>query len=191
MRPRSPLLPPLVALAIGCLPASVACSSGGSPAQDPADGATSAQPLASAEAPASSAPPVMAATAIGSMGDITNTPASGVVMDNATPPGTNAPATRLQPIIDVMVANREGFRACFDPWGQANPGRELKITLTIKLDKHGTLTSAAFKPDETDIVDKPMEACMQSAAKALAFPASPNGQETRYNHRFVFKAKKS
>ena len=193
MRPRSPLLVCLVALATGAIPAGVACSTNGSPPQGPADGSTSAQPTAAASAEAAQvSEPSATATLVGPTGDITNSPPSGgVVMDNASPPGTTSVTTRLSPIIDVMVTNREKYRACLDGWGQANPGRELKVTLSIKLDKDGALESAAFKPDETDVVDKAIESCMSKVSSSLAFPASPSGQPTRYNHRFVFKAKKS
>jgi hypothetical protein len=193
MRSRFLLLASLVATALGATSAGAACSTGGSPPQDPADGATSAQPAITASAEAvASAEPAEAPSAIGPTGEITNAPPSGgVVMDNASPPGTTSVTTRLQPIIDVMVANREKYRACLDGWGQANPGRELKVTLSIKLDKEGALESAAFKPDETDVADKTIEACMSKVSNSLKFPASPAGQPTRYNHRFVFKAKKS
>jgi hypothetical protein len=179
-------------LRAGLLIVVAACSTPGSPPQDPADGATSAQPVETASASATASEPESTATAIGPTGEIINhPPASGVVMDNATPPGSNAAPTRLQPIIDVMVTNKDKYRACLDGWGKSNPGRELKVTLSIQLDKEGGLTGSAFKADETDVVDKPMEACMADVAKSLKFPASPNGQPTRYNHRFVFKAKKS
>lgn len=176
---------------------SFACSTGSSPPQDPADGSTSAQPstVASAEATVGEAlahEPSVVTSETGPTGDIINTPpSSGVVMDNASPPGSSSVSTRLQPIIDVIASNNEKYRACFDVWGKSNPGRELKVTLSIKLDKEGALESSAFKPDETDVVDEPMETCVQNVSKSAKFPASPNGQETRYNHRFVFKAKKS
>lgn len=171
----------------------MACSTPGSPPQDPVDGATTVQQAASASAEAVATSEASAGTTpAGPGGEITNSPpASGVVMDNASPPGSGTVVTRLQPIIDVMTQNTDKYRACLDGWGHANPGRELKVMLSIQLDKDGGLTSSAFKPDESDVVDKPMEACMASVSKSLKFPASPSGQGTRYNHRFVFKAKKS
>jgi hypothetical protein len=184
--------PLLVTQALVLAVTGIACSTGSSPPQDPADGSTSAQPATATADATATTEPTTVTSAIGPTGDITNTPPSnGVVMDNATPPGSSSVATRLQPIIDLIVANREKYRTCFDVWGKSNPGRELRVTFSIKLDKEGTLESSAFKPDETDVVDKPMETCMQNVSQSLKFPASPNGQETRYNHRFVFKAKKS
>jgi hypothetical protein len=170
-----------------------ACSTPGSPPLDPADGATSAQPVAAASVEAMTTPGANAATtSVEPSGEITNSPpASGVVMDNATPPGSGTVVTRLQPIIDVITQNTDKYRACFDGWGHSNPGGEIKVMLSIQLDKEGGLTSAALKPDESDVVDKQMEACIATISKSLKFPVSPGGQGTRYNHRFVFKAKKS
>jgi hypothetical protein len=170
----------------------LACSTPSSQPQGPVDGSTTGEPTAVPTADIAVAAESSAPTAVGRTGEITNSPPDGgVVMDNATPPGDGGPSTRLQPIIDVMVANSEKFRACFDVWGQTNPGHELKVMLTIKLEPNGKLATADFKPDETQVVDKPMESCMAEVAKSLKFPASPNEQPTRYNHRFVFKAKKS
>jgi hypothetical protein len=65
----------------------------------------------------------------------------------------------------------------------------VKITLTIKLKPSGELISAAFKPDESDLADKPMEECMAKVAGAMKFPESPKGMDTTYNHRFNFKSR--
>jgi len=192
MRPRTLVVAFVVALALSSATFGLACSNPSSQPQGPLDGSTTGEPTSASTASSVDTAQAGAPTALGPTGDITNIPPDGgVVMDNATPPGDGGPSTRLSPIIDVISANLDEFRACFDVWGKSNPGRELKVMLTIKLESDGKLVSAAFKPDETEVVDKPMETCMAEVAKSLKFPASPNEQVTRYNHRFVFKAKKS
>lgn len=192
MRPRTLVVAFVVTLALSSATVGLACSTPGSQPQGPIDGSTTGEPTSDSRASAVETTETLAPSAVGPTGDIINGPPDGgVVMDNATPPGDGGPATRLQPIIDVIGANLDNFRSCFDVWGQQNPGRELKVMLAIKLLPNGKLLGAEFKPDETEIVDKPMETCMADVAKSLKFPASPNEQVTRYNHRFVFKAKKS
>lgn len=175
----------------------LACSQSGSQPAQPTEtspltsGANDEQ--ASAEvASARSAEPDPGSGAPGEpAGDITNDPPDGgVVMNNATTSKDAGGSDRLRPIIDLIAQNREKFRACFDEWGRQNPGREVKITLTIKLKPSGELTSAAFKADESDLKDDKMEACMAKAAGELKFPESPKGMDTTYNHRFNFKSRK-
>ncbi len=174
---------------------ATACSQGGSQPAEPAE--TAGADTASAVTGLST-PPDGSATAEGTgapnepAGDITNDPPDGgVVMNNATTSKDAGGSDRLRPIIDAIAANREKFRACFDEWGRKNPGRDVKITLTIKLKPSGELVSAAFKPDESDLADKPMEACMAKVAGAMKFPESPKGMDTTYNHRFNFKSRVS
>ncbi len=172
---------------------SAACSQGGSQPTEPAE--TSQAP--STESGLSTAPDGADTAATGGApsggpaGDITNDPPDGgVVMNNANTSKDAGGSDRLRPIIDVITQNREKFRACFDDWGRQNPGREVRITLTIKLKPSGEVISAGFKADESDLADKKMEDCMSKAAAALKFPESPKGMETTYNHRFNFKSHK-
>jgi hypothetical protein len=110
-------------------------------------------------------------------------------MNNATTASDAGASDRLMAIMQTVQTGRDKFRACFDKWGKGNPGSEVKVTLSIKLRPTGELTSATFKPDETDIADKAVETCMADVAKTLKFPASPTGKDTTYNHRFNFKSK--
>ncbi|NUP12138.1 MAG: AgmX/PglI C-terminal domain-containing protein [Polyangiaceae bacterium] len=124
--------------------------------------------------------------------DITNEPPDGgVVMNNATTSGDAGSSDRLGPIKDLVVKNRDKYRACFDAWLKKNPGQktEVKISWEIKLKETGEIESAAFKADETDVADKAMETCMVDVTKSIAFPASPSGKVTTYHHPFRFKPK--
>lgn len=172
----------------------VSCAQGGSQPAQPAETSPTTPNGAGGGAPSDPAPTSSSAAEPGSTepaGDITNDPPDGgVVMNNATTSKDAGGSDRLRPLIDLIAQNREKFRACFDEWGRQNPGREVKITLTLKLKPNGELLSAAFKPDESDLKDDKMESCMAKAAGELKYPESPKGMETTYNHRFNFKSRK-
>ncbi len=196
----SPSRNPLVVSAALCVTTALfaaGCSQGGSQPAEPAEasstGDASAQTAGTTDA-ADTAGPVAAGTGDAPTepaGDITNDPPDGgVVMNNATTSKDAGGSDRMRPIIDLIAQNREKFRACFDEWGRQNPGREVKITLSIKLKPSGELVSATFKADESDLADKKMEECMAKVAGGLKFPESPKGMETTYNHRFNFKSRK-
>ncbi len=169
------------------------CSQGGSQPSEPTDGSTTAGQTAPGAAgggpsadPSAAAQPSTGDPSV----DITNDPPDGgVVMNNATTSKDAGASDRMKPILDLVTQNRDKFRACFDEWGKQNPGREVKITLSIKLKESGELITAAFKADESDLADKKMEACMAGVVGGIKFPASPKGMETTYNHRFNFKSR--
>ncbi len=187
---------------------ALACSQRSGTAQDPggssaADGVGT--PLPSTSTVAATGEPPSGATS-GSSGaasgevpgaeckdlvvDITNDPPDGgVAMSNAMTAGDAGSSDRLTPVMDVMTKNRDKFRCCFNLWGKNNLGKEARVTLAIKLKSSGELETFGFKPDETDLTDPGVERCMQNVAASLSFPASPSGKETRYNQRYVFRAK--
>jgi hypothetical protein len=189
---------------------ALACSQGSGTAQDPGGSSAADGPgptVAGAGAPATStAAAAVTGAATGSSSaatgevpgaeckdlvvDITNEPPDGgVAMSNAMTAGDAGSSDRLTPVMDVMTKNRDKFRCCFNLWGKNNLGKEARVTLAIKLKASGELETFGFKPDETDITDPGVERCMQNVAASLSFPASPSGKETRYNQRYVFRAK--
>lgn len=140
-------------------------------------------------APATTAAPTATATAEAApQSEITNEPpAGGNVTSNAGP--TPAGSDRMQPMMDLIKDNRDGFRKCFDLWGKKNPKQSAKIAFQFFLKVDGTLDKAAMKPDEGDLHAPDVEACMVTFAKTLTYPKSTTGKETVYTHRFEFKAK--
>ena len=118
---------------------------------------------------------------------ITNEPpGNGRVTANAgvVPAGSD----RMQPMMDLIKANRDGFRKCFDLWGKKNPGQAGKIAFQFFLKVDGSLEKAAIKADEGDVHAAEVESCMITFAKTLTYPKSTIGKETIYTHRFEFKA---
>ncbi len=122
--------------------------------------------------------------------EITNEPSGGVVMNNAQPAEKAGGSDRLQPMVELMKEKRDGFRCCFDLWAKNNPGASGKVAFTFELSPDGTLKSAQAKQDETDIKAPEVESCMVELAKSLTYPKSPSGKDTKYTHRFEFKARR-
>lgn len=119
---------------------------------------------------------------------ITNEPpAGGTVTANANPAPSGS--DRMQPMIDLVKANKDGFRKCFDLWGKKNPGQAGKIAFQFFLKPDGTLEKAAMKADEGDVHAPEVENCMIAHAKTLTYPKSSVGKETVYTHRFEFAAR--
>lgn len=121
--------------------------------------------------------------------EITNEPpAGGTVTSNASPAA--AGSDRMQPMFELIKANKDGFRKCFDVWGKKNPGQAGKIAFQFFLKPDGALEKAQMKRDEGDVHAAEVENCMIEFAKTLTYPKSGVGKDTIYTHRFEFKAAK-
>jgi hypothetical protein len=165
-------------------PQQPAASASAAPGDSGAPTAQAAPPVATASAAASSSASARPGEPPQSV--ITNEPPpGGTVTANASPTGGS---DRMQPMMDLVKANRDGFRKCFDLWGKKNPGQSAKIAFQFFLKPDGKLDKAAFKPDEGDLHAADVENCMIAFAKTLTYPASGSGKETVYTHRFEFKA---
>lgn len=123
--------------------------------------------------------------------EITNEPpASAVPMNNATAPKEGSEtSSRLQPLVDLMKANRDKFRCCFDLWARNNPGASGRVSIQLKLDPEGKLTSAEIAQTDTTVAAPEVHSCIIEVAKSIAYPKSPTGKETTYKHPFDFKAR--
>jgi hypothetical protein len=192
-------------VAAACAPGGSSSSTASAPAGD-AVTASGSTPPSSAAPEGSNAPQgtaagqaASAATAAPSSSgacldlavDITNDPPDGgVAMNNATTAGDAGSSDRLASILERVQQHRSRFRCCFDLWGRSNPGREVKVTLSLELEPTGKLAKAGFKPDETELADAAVEGCMREVAEHIDYPPSPSGKLTTYNHRFQFKARR-
>jgi hypothetical protein len=142
-------------------------------------------------APASGAAPSSSGACLDLAVEITNDPPDGgLPMNNATTAGDAGSSDRLASILERVQQHRNRFRCCFDLWGRNNPGREVKVTLSLELEPTGKLAKAGFKPDETELSDAAVEGCMREVAERIDYPPSPSGKLTTYNHRFQFKARR-
>jgi outer membrane biosynthesis protein TonB len=122
--------------------------------------------------------------------DITNEPPPNAVpMNNATAPLDGGVSTRLQPMVDIMRANRDKFRCCFDLWARKNPGASGRIMLRVKLKPDGAVVTSEVVQKDSTVTAPEVHACVAEVARSLTYPASPNGKETTYTHPFDFKAR--
>ena len=150
--------------------------------------AAEAATAAPTAAPGQSAAPTASAATEPPKSDITNEPPSGgKVMANGAP--VTDKSDRMDAMFELVKANKDGFRKCFDLWGKKNPGKAGKIAFEFHLKPDGALEKAQMKRDETDVLAAEVENCMIEFAKTLAYPKSGKGMSTVYTHRFEFKAK--
>jgi hypothetical protein len=153
-------------------------------------GATGSSEETAAPAPAPKKKPETVADCKELKTEIVNEPpASAVPMNNATAPGDGAASDRLQPMVDLIKSNRDKFRCCFDLWARTNPGIAGRVTIKVKLDQHGTLTSSEIVAKDTTIRAPEVHSCILEVTKSLTYPKSPSGKETTYTHPFDFKAR--
>lgn len=181
-------------LALPLLVALSACTASSPQPQPPAATVTAENPPAEAAtaaptaAPGQSAAPTASAATEPPKSDITNEPPSGgKVMANGAP--VTDKSDRMDAMFELVKANKDGFRKCFDLWGKKNPGKAGKIAFEFHLKPDGALEKAQMKRDETDVLAAEVENCMIEFAKTLAYPKSGKGMSTVYTHRFEFKAK--
>lgn len=121
--------------------------------------------------------------------DITNEPPDGAVaMNNANTSADAGSSDRLQPMVDVIKAKRDGFRCCFDIYARKNPGAQGRVMLHLKLKPDGTVEEAGIKRDKSDVTAPEVESCMVDVVKSIAWPRSPSGKETVLSYPFDFKA---
>lgn len=164
----------------------------GSPGSGAADPSGEASQSAGGEAKSEPKQPQTTADCKELKTEITNEPPSSAVpMNNATAPkeGTET-STRLQPLVDLMKANRDKFRCCFDLWARNNPGQSGRVSIQIKLDPEGKLTSAEIAQADTTVAAPEVHSCIIEVAKSITYPKSPTGKETTYKHPFDFKARR-
>ncbi len=170
---------------LACL---AACSSASTTATPPPTGTAAASAAPSATATASSSAEAAPPPPITTTGS--EPPDAGLAVTNAEPRHAGA-SDRLASTTDVIKANRDAFRACFDKWSAAHPGEGGKVVLVLELDPKGKLRSkAAIDAAASSVTDKDLESCMAQVASGLAFPASPAGKDTRFSYPFDFRPKR-
>ncbi len=178
-----------------CAAALAACTASSPQPQPPAATvSTSAEP-----APVDiGAPPAGTTSATAATGAAAADPPKSVITNDPPPGGTvtsngsvvTDKSDRFDAMVELVKANRDGFRKCFDLWGKKNPGQPGKISFQFFLKPDGKLEKAQMKRDEGDVHAAEVENCMIDFAKTLAYPKSSVGKDTIYTHRFEFKAAK-
>lgn len=170
--------------------AFAACSSGGTnPSPPPSAPDVPASPDAPKPAATETPAPVGPAPAGPPRSMITNEPPDGgVVLNNAMTSGDAGGADRFTAMVDVIKANRDDFRRCFDLWSAKNPGVNGKVVGVWNLKPDGVLDKFDVDVAKSTVSPPELVACMTGVAKKITYPKSPVGKETRFTYPFDFKA---
>jgi hypothetical protein len=139
-------------------------------------------------------PPQSAADCKQALSDVVNVPpASGVVMNNAMTAGDAGPADRFQAMTELMKSKNDAFRCCFDLWSKNHKdqaGREIPLKLVINLKPDGTLVSSSLDASASQLDDAEVTSCMLDLTKAMSYPRSPKGMDTKFTYTFFFKVRR-
>ncbi|MFO0755626.1 MAG: hypothetical protein U0359_04010 [Byssovorax sp.] len=139
-------------------------------------------------------PPSSAADCKVALSELVNVPPSnGVVMNNAMTTVDAGAADRFQPMTEIIKSKNDAFRCCFDLWSKNHreaAGREVPIKLVINLKPDGTLVSSSIDPDASQLDDPEVTSCMIDLTKALTYPRSSRGMDTKFTYTFFFKVRR-
>lgn len=102
--------------------------------------------------------------------------------------GTDPRETRTQQVITSVVAqNRDKVRACYDAARANNPELAGTLTIHFELDPRGKVTQANVVPQRSSLTQAALHACALDAIRAISFPPSSRGFESRVTYPFDFK----
>lgn len=118
---------------------------------------------------------------------VEDVPDAGVVMNNAQTAADAGKSDRFTGVSGLLQAHRKAFRCCFDIWANNHLGEAGKILWEIELAPDGSVKSSAAKKDESSPMAPEIEPCMTEVTKAITFPKSPSGRDTRFKKPFDFK----
>jgi hypothetical protein len=158
-------------------PKTDAPNSGATTATKPVETAAAAQPRPMTAAECAKLPPE----------SVDEAPDAGVVMNNAQTAADAGKSDRFTGVSALLQAHRKSFRCCFDIWASNHLGEAGKILWEIELAPDGSVKSSAAKKDESSPMAGEIEPCMTEVTKAISFPKSPSGRDTRFKKPFDFK----
>jgi TonB family protein len=111
-----------------------------------------------------------------------------------TPTGTpEAPkdARGKNEIQQVMLANRDKVRACYDAALAGNPGIEGDLVVSFVIDPHGDVKQAEVDWSQSDLHVPELDTCAADAVRSIKFPPSSRGLESKVNYPFNFHPPRS
>lgn len=183
-------VPVSVALAL----AAIACGGGakqgdGPKAPDPATASSAAASTSTPATPASGGPASTtlpaedagAGTKLAETGKDAGAPKDG---GHVADPGRS-----VQDIQARVSANRDAARACYDEGLKAHPGLDGDLTVKFVIDPKGAVSEVTIDAAKTRILDDGVQKCVMNVIKAMKFPESPRGFETRASYPFNFHPK--
>lgn len=103
------------------------------------------------------------------------------------PVGAIAETRTMEVIADVVKANRQAMRDCYEKTLKELPGLRGTLTVHFVIDPKGVVTRAEPNAERTTLKAGAVAACVVEAVKKLSFPPSSAGMETTVNYPFDFK----
>jgi len=163
----------LVALALACGDRPPPAT----PASEPAPEAAAETDLLPTAAPTAEAPAAEPSSTAGAAATSTE-PA----------PEARAKDTRgKEEIQQVMAANRDAVRACYDAALAQNPGIQGDLVVDFVIDPHGDVKQAEVNWSQSELHVPEIDTCAVQAVKSFKFPASSRGLESKVSYPFNFK----
>ncbi len=89
-------------------------------------------------------------------------------------------------IQQVMAANRDKVRACYDAALAQNPGIKGALVVDFLIDPNGKVKQAEVNWSESDLHIPELDTCAVDAVRAIQFPASSRGLESKVTYPFNF-----
>jgi TonB family protein len=109
---------------------------------------------------------------------------------NATPEAPKD-ARGKNEIQQVMLANRDKVRACYDAALAGNPGIEGDLVVSFVIDPHGEVKQAEVNWSQSDLHVPELDNCAADAVRSIKFPPSSRGLESKVNYPFNFHPPRS
>jgi TonB family protein len=106
----------------------------------------------------------------------------------AAPPAPQAPrdSRGKEQIQEVMAANRDKVRACYDASLAKNPGIVGQLVVDFVINPRGDVKQAEVNWSASEIHVPELDACAADAVRALKFPPSSRGLESKVSYPFNF-----
>jgi TonB family protein len=108
---------------------------------------------------------------------------------SAETPSTSAPtrdSRGKEQIQQVMAANRDKVRACYDAALPQNPGIHGALVLDFVIDPRGDVKRAEVNWSASDLHIPELDTCAVDAVRSIKFPASSRGLESKVSYPFNF-----
>jgi TonB family protein len=120
----------------------------------------------------------------------TETTREPVAPESATPAPTPSHVPRdargKEQIQQIMASNRDKVRACYDAALVKNPGIKGELVVDFVISPRGEVKQAEVNWSASEIHIPELDTCAVDAVRALTFPASSRGLESKVSYPFNF-----
>jgi TonB family protein len=113
-------------------------------------------------------------------------PQSPASIENDAQAGKPLDARTKEEIQKVITSNRDKVRSCYDKALESNPGIHGDLVISFVINLNGTVKHAEVNWAQSDLHVPELDTCAAEAVKALKFPASSRGFESKINYPFNF-----